>query len=417
MGSSVTQFRSTQLQLFAGLRGSQDPGSHGLDDGARLLNQLRIAGIHALAQIQIVLEPDAHIAAEKHRLRHPGHLHAADREGAPIAVLGQRIDHGEQMAHVGRNSVGNAHAQLNERRGGQESFLDHLPDEPEVARIEDFQLRLNAEILGNGGALAQIIGGGHVGAVAVAEIQGPAVQGGDVRPVEAFVAQVDDVAHAVFLADEVAAGARRVLQAMIPHHDIAAHAAGEVHDHIDLALANALDDFAVVLGLHAEGAGFGFAHVDVDDGRSGLGSRDGGGGDLFRGDGAVRALGDLGVIAGDGAGNDDVVIHEASPKSEIGVPKDKCGYIIVMIIFKWRYRNGWMYRNSGFQALGARGTYLAPASAWMISASPQTPRMRPFSASSTGWPVAWRRRMMDCRDREAETTATPGSRRARSASS
>jgi hypothetical protein len=48
----------------------------------------------------------------------------------------------------------------------------------------------------------------------------------------------------------------------------------------------------------------------------------------------VRALGDLGVIAGDGAGNDDVVIHEVSPKSENGVPKDKCGYIILMIIFK-----------------------------------------------------------------------------------
>jgi hypothetical protein len=27
----------------------------------------------------------------------------------------------------------------------------------------------------------------------------------------------------------------------------------------------------------------------------------------------MRALGDLGVIAGDGAGNDDVMIHEVSP--------------------------------------------------------------------------------------------------------
>src|SRR5580658_2087758 len=136
------------------------------------------------------------------------------------------------------------------------------------------------------------------------------------------------MAHAVFLADEIAAGTRRVPQAMIAHHDVAAHAAGEIHDHIDFAFADALDDFAVVLGLHAEGAGFGFAHVNVDDGRAGLGGRDGRGGDLFRGDGAVRALGDLGVIAGDGAGNDDVVIHEASPKVEIGRSATKATVIL-----------------------------------------------------------------------------------------
>ena len=29
--------------------------------------------------------------------------------------------------------------------------------------------------------------------------------------------------------------------------------------------------------------------------------------------GAMRALGDLGVVAGDGAGNDDVVIHGSLP--------------------------------------------------------------------------------------------------------
>src|SRR5277367_4982997 len=221
------------------------------------------------------------------------------------------------MAHVGRNSVGNAHAQLNERGRGQEPFLDHLPDEPEIAGVENLQLRLDPEILGNGGALAQIVGGGDVGAIAVAEVQGAAGQGGDIRPVKAFMAQVDDMAHAVFLADEIAAGARRILQPVIAHHDVAAHAAGEIHEHIDFALADALDDFAVVLGLHAEGAGFGFAHVNVNDGGAGLGGRDGRGGDLFGGDGAVRALGDLGVIAGDGAGNDDVVIHEVSPEVEI----------------------------------------------------------------------------------------------------
>jgi len=68
---------------------------------------------------------------------------------------------------------------------------------------------------------------------------------------------------------------------MFADDDVAAHAAGEIHDDIDFAFADALDDFAVVLGLHAERARFRFAHVDVNDGGAGLGGGDGGGCDLF----------------------------------------------------------------------------------------------------------------------------------------
>ena len=53
----------------------------------------------------------------------------------------------------------------------------------------------------------------------------------------------------------------------------------------------------------------------------------------------------------------------------------------------------------------------------MISSSLHTPTILPSSASSTGWPVAWRNRMMDCREKEAGTTASPGSTAASAASS
>src|ERR1700722_14726957 len=99
---------------------------------------------------------------------------------------------------------------------------------------------------------------------------------------------------------------------MLADHDVSAHATGQVHDDVDLTLANALDHFAVVARFHAERAGLGLTHMNVHDGRAGLRRRDGGGRYLFRGDCAMGALGYLGVITGNRTGNDDVVVHGAS---------------------------------------------------------------------------------------------------------
>src|SRR5277367_101969 len=236
---------SMQLQALARLGRGEYSGANGLNDSSGLLHQLSIAGVDALAQVQIVLESDAHIAAKQHSLGHPGHLHAADRKGAPIAVLRQRVDHGEQVSHVRRNAIGDAHAQLNHRRSDQQSFLDHLFDEGQITRIEYFQFRLDAQILANGGPLAQVIRRRYVGSIAVAEIQAAAIQSRNVRPVQAFMAQVDDMTHAVLLADKVAAGARGALEALIGNHNISTHAASQIDYHVDLALAYALDDLAV----------------------------------------------------------------------------------------------------------------------------------------------------------------------------
>src|ERR1700722_19239164 len=114
------------------------------------------------------------------------------------------------------------------------------------------------------------------------------------------MAQVDDMTHAVLLADEVAAGVWGALQALIGYHNISTHAAGKIDYHVNFALADALDDLAVMAGLHAEIARFRLPNMNVNDGRAGLCRGNGGGRNLVGRDGAVRALGHLGVIAGDG---------------------------------------------------------------------------------------------------------------------
>src|SRR6185437_2623483 len=200
----------------------------------------------------------------------------------------------------------NAHAELNQRRGGDQVFLDHLPDEPQVARVKDLELRFDTQIAQNPCALAQVVGCRDVSAVAIAKIETAAVEGGDVGAVEPFVAEVDDMPHAIFLAAEVRAGCGRIFQPVVADTDIATHSAGEVDDHVDLAFADALDYVAVVSRLHAERACLRVAHVDVNDGRASLRSLNGCIGNLLRRDRAVRAFGDLGIVTGDGARDDDI---------------------------------------------------------------------------------------------------------------
>src|SRR5579863_2849523 len=303
---------SVQLQPFARLGCGGNACPHGLDDGARLFNQLRVARIDAAAQVEIVLESNPHVATEQHRLRHPRHLHAADGERTPHALRRQRVHHGEQVAGVGRHTPGNAGAQLDHRRSWNQPLLDELLHEPQVPRVEHLQFRLHLQIAQNTRTLAHVVGGGDVGAIAVAEVEGTAIERGDVRAVQALRAQLDDVPHALFLGDEVGAGGGRVGEAALADADVTAHAAGEVDQNVHLAVTDVPDDFAVVARGHAEFAAVRIAHVNVYDGGPGARRRDGGGGNLLRGNGAVGALGDLGVVASDGAGDDDIGVHRGS---------------------------------------------------------------------------------------------------------
>ena len=68
----------------------------------RPLDELGVGRLHALAQVEVVLQADPDVPAEQHRLRHPRHLHRAERERRPHGVLGQLVDHRRQRQRVGR---------------------------------------------------------------------------------------------------------------------------------------------------------------------------------------------------------------------------------------------------------------------------------------------------------------------------
>ena len=89
-------------------------------------------------------------------------------------------------------------------------------------------------------------------------------------------------------ADEVASRPRRVGGPAHADHQVAAHAGGEVDQHVDVALADPLDDLAVERDVAARRAGLGVADVAVHDRRAGARRLDRGVGDLRRRDRQVR---------------------------------------------------------------------------------------------------------------------------------
>src|SRR5690242_5295288 len=169
------------------------------------------------------------------------------------------------MPGVGGHAVRYTGAELDEGRRRNEVLLDELPHEPEIARVEHLQLRFDAKIAQDGGAAAQIVGRRYIGPVAVAEIEAAAVERRDVGAIEALLAQLDDMAHSLLLADEVRARRGSILESPLAYADVASHAARQIDDDVDAAFADALHHLAVVAGSHAESACFRVAYMNVDD--------------------------------------------------------------------------------------------------------------------------------------------------------
>ncbi len=261
--------------------------------------------MHAAIQPDVVLQADPHVAAEQHGLSDHRHLHAADAEAGPGDARRQVVGHGLHGRGIGWRAPGNAQAQL-DQRVFQQALLEQLLGEPQVAGVEDFQLGLHAQLGDAFGAGTQLRRSGDIDEVAVAEIQGAAVQGADFRQ------QLLDMRQALQRADQVGAGAE--LQRLLAATDfqVAAHAGGEVDDHVGVALADALDHLAVQRHVAARLAGLRIAHMAVGNGGAGLGCLDGGGGDFLGRDRDGRVFADGVASAGHRAGDDDFVVHGIS---------------------------------------------------------------------------------------------------------
>src|SRR5207248_3746679 len=104
-----------------------------MDDVCRLLDQRRIAGRElTLLQIDIVLQSDARMAAEQHRLRHHRELMQRNAERKPRRLRRQ------QVAHIGhgfggcRLAPGNAEADLKHARRLDVAVLDETLGKEEM---------------------------------------------------------------------------------------------------------------------------------------------------------------------------------------------------------------------------------------------------------------------------------------------
>jgi hypothetical protein len=82
-----------EAQLFAGLARGQRAAAQQADDFGGALDELAVAGEHALVEVEIVLQPDAHIAAQDRRGRRHRHLGAPDAERKPVRAVGQVVAH------------------------------------------------------------------------------------------------------------------------------------------------------------------------------------------------------------------------------------------------------------------------------------------------------------------------------------
>ena len=90
------------------------------------------------------------------------------------------LDHGFHGGGVSRRTPGDAQAQL-EQWVDQQTFLDHVLGEPQVAGVENLQLGLHAQLGDALGAGAQLLRCRDIDGVAVAEVEGAAIQGADFR--------------------------------------------------------------------------------------------------------------------------------------------------------------------------------------------------------------------------------------------
>src|SRR3954449_2458845 len=81
---SATAERSAmprERQLLAHLARAEHAHVHRLEDRHRALDELRVGGEHAAREVQVVLQPDPHVAARQRGERDVRQLHAADGEG------------------------------------------------------------------------------------------------------------------------------------------------------------------------------------------------------------------------------------------------------------------------------------------------------------------------------------------------
>ena len=147
--------RRIETELLADLVRAEDARVHRLEDRHGPLDELPVRRELPAREVEVVLEPDADVAAHERRLRHIGQLHPADRERREHAAGRELGDERHQRLRIVGRAVRDAHAELDHRRVVDQAVADQLVDHDQVPAVEHLELRPHAERLDAFGHRAQ----------------------------------------------------------------------------------------------------------------------------------------------------------------------------------------------------------------------------------------------------------------------
>src|SRR5262249_36798494 len=131
----------TQPELLTHFVRSEDAHVHPAEDRDSALDELRVRREDAAREVEVVLEADAHVAADDRGEGGIRKLHPPDRERREDAACRQLPDEREERPGIVRGAVGDAHAELDQNRVLDQALGDHLLDEHELPGVEDLELR------------------------------------------------------------------------------------------------------------------------------------------------------------------------------------------------------------------------------------------------------------------------------------
>src|ERR1700727_2391819 len=121
-----------QLEPLADLLRANDPGPHPRHDAGRFFDELRIGRELPLADVEVVLKPDADIAAGEHGRGWAGERVATDGEGRERPTCRHVVHHRHESVEVVRRPPANAHAKLDQHGVFDQPFGRELLSEPKM---------------------------------------------------------------------------------------------------------------------------------------------------------------------------------------------------------------------------------------------------------------------------------------------
>ena len=242
------------------------------------------------------------MAASQIGLRDAGKGVAADADGGDCGVRWQQVACIKHGLGRGLEAVSHAHDEGAERRLFQRAVADEIMHQRNVAGIEQLDLGAHARLMDDLGHAPHICR--CVDDDLPARIHRVEIERADFRT------QQRDMLDAFFGGQQRRAGSKN-FRVFIGGHEAPAGTGGDIEDDVRVAVADARDHILVIGDLHGWLAGARLAHMQMHDGRAHFRRAERRIGDFLGRDRQKRRLLRQGEIAGDRAGDEDLVERTA----------------------------------------------------------------------------------------------------------